>query len=191
MSNRRHRMPSATLSPIAKTPVNAEQEPHLRLYRRLWLSRIDLEEANASIDEILTRNLPYPRRKAPSPILQALTTALVVAYARPFVNSRGQSLAAERTVPGSLLRVLSSRERALHDELVDIRNREVAHSDADILEISIELFSDGDGGICKVARNPLRRPELRALHRVIEKLEGEIERRCEALRAVLSLHIWL
>jgi len=82
-------MPSATLSPIAKTPVNAEQEPHLRLYRRLWLSRIDLEEAKASIDEILTRNLPYPRRKAPSPILQALTTALVVAYARPFVNSVG------------------------------------------------------------------------------------------------------
>jgi len=178
-------------SSLERTPVTAHQAPHLRLYRRLWLSRIDLEEAKSTINEIVVRKLPYPRSKGPSPLLQALTTSLVVSYARPFVNARGQSAVAERTVPGSLLRIYSSSERAFHDRLMEMRNREAAHSDADILEMYIEVFPDGDGGICRVSRNPLRRFELRALEGMIEKLESEIEHRCEELRLLLPQHVWL
>jgi len=184
-------MPPATNERFARVAVNAELEPQLRLYRRLWLSRIDLEEAKATIEEVLKSNLPFPRRKEPSALLTALTTALVVSYARPFVSSRGQSAVAERTVPGSLLRVLTFRERELHDALINMRNREVAHSDADVIDLSIDLFPGGDGGICRVARHPLRRIELRALHRMIEKLTVEIERRCEELRKELPSNVWL
>ena len=98
---------------------------------------------------------------------------------------------AERTVPGSLLRVLTSRERELHNPLVDMRNQEVAHSDADVLELSITLFPNGDGGISRVPRHPLRRIELRTLSRVIEKLTDEIERLCNELRTQLPLNVWL
>lgn len=171
--------------------VKTELEPQLQLYRRLWISSNDLQEAKATIEEILKSNLPYPRRKQPSALLVALTTALVVSYARPFVNSRGQSAVAERTVPGSLLRVLTSRERELHNPLVDMRNQEVAHSDADVLELSITLFPNGDGGISRVPRHPLRRIELRTLSRVIEKLTDEIERLCNELRTQLPLNVWL
>ena len=177
--------------PLARIAVKAELEPQLRLYRRLWLSRIDLHEAKASIAEILKSNLPFPRRKEPSALLVALTTALVVSYARPFVNARGHSAVAERTVPGKLLRVFTSRERELHEALVEMRNREVAHSDADVLEMSIELFPGGDGGICRAARHPLRRMELRALDRMLEKLLAQIERRCEELRKELPQNVWL
>jgi len=38
--------------PLARTAVKAQLEPQLRLYRRLWLSRIDLHEAKANIVEI-------------------------------------------------------------------------------------------------------------------------------------------
>jgi hypothetical protein len=184
-------MPQSPNARFERVSVKAELEPKLRLYRRLWLSRIDLQEAKAAIEEILNANLPFPRRKEPRPLLIALTTALVVSYARPFVNSRGQSAVAEKTVPGSLLRVLTSREREMHDALVDMRNREVAHSDVDVLEISLELFPSGDGGISRVARHPLRRSELHALNRMIEKLASEIERRCEELRKELPLNVWL
>jgi len=64
--------------PLARTAVKAELEPQLRLYRRLWLSRIDLHEAKANIVEILKSNLRFPRREEPSALLVALTTALVV-----------------------------------------------------------------------------------------------------------------
>jgi len=67
--------------PIQRIAVKVEMEPQLRLYRRLWLSRIDLQEAKATIEEILNANLPFPRRKEPTPLLAALTTALVVSYA--------------------------------------------------------------------------------------------------------------
>lgn len=132
--------------PIDRARVLPEQEPHLRLYRRLWLTTIDLEEAKGAINEILTRNLRRPGTHRPTVLLQSLTTALVVAYTRPFVTSRGDSTVADKTVPGSLLRVFTSEERAFHDEVIKIRNREVAHSDADLLQIALEIFPDERAG---------------------------------------------
>lgn len=178
-------------SPFEPVSVAKEFESQLRLYRRLWLSRVDLEEAKATIDEILRLNLPLPRRERPCPLLMALTTALVVSYARPFVNSRGQSAVAERTVPGSLLRVLSSDQRVFHDYLIDVRNREVAHSDADAMELSLRLYADGDSAVLRIAREPFRKKELRILRRIVVKLENEIEHRCVELRQVLPLGIWV
>ena len=181
----------AESEPFELVAVKAELEPAVRLYRRLWISSNDLHEAKATIEEILRSNLPFPRSKEPSPLHIALTTALVVSYARPFVNSRGHSAVAERTVPGTLLRVLTSREREFHDALIDIRNREIAHSDADVLDLSIRLYPEGDSGISRVPRHPLRRVELHALNRILEKLTDEIERHCEELRKQLPLNVWL
>jgi hypothetical protein len=56
--------------------VKAEPEQRLRLYRRLRLSRIDLQEAKATIEEIIKANLPFPRRKEPSALLIALSQPL-------------------------------------------------------------------------------------------------------------------
>jgi hypothetical protein len=176
------------VQPILKEmDVVPEIELQLRLYRRLWLSRVDLEEANGSIDEILNANLPYPRHDVSGPLLQSLTTALVVSYARPFVNSCDYSTVEEGTLPGSLLRVFTSREREFHEAVIGIRNREVAHSDADILELS----PSGRGAVQRVARRPFRKIELRALQHMIKKLDKEIYRRCNELRSTLPLNVWL
>jgi hypothetical protein len=91
-------------SKLDRVAVSPELQPALRLYRRLYLSYNDLDEAKATIEELLRARLPIPRRDPPSALLMALTTALVVAYARPFVNTRGESKFAERSIPGSLLR---------------------------------------------------------------------------------------
>jgi hypothetical protein len=125
-----------------------------------------------------------------SGLLLALNTALVVSYARPFVSSRGTSVA-EKAIPGSLLRAFNSKEREFHELLIRLRNREVAHTDADYIELSIEVFEGGDGGIFKATREPLRRPALRALLRMIAKLEESIENRCEELRGQLPQNVWL
>lgn len=116
--------------------------------------------------------------------------SLVVSYARPFVSSRGTSVA-EKALPGSLLRSFTSEERAFHELLVQIRNREVSHTDADYLELEIEVFKDGDGGIFRAIRAPIRRPALRVLLRMIGKLERAIETRCEELRTKLPHNVWM
>lgn len=173
-----------------RVPISAHLQPQLRLYRRLWLAQIDLEEAKAALDEILRARIPIPRRDRPPPLLLSLTTALVVAYSRPWVYSRGQSVA-ERTVPASLLRSLTSRQREVHNFLVDLRNKEVAHSDADILDLHLRLYPDGHAAILRTSREAFRRSELKEIRRIIEKLETAIERRCEELRADLPNGAWI
>ncbi|MDN7902734.1 hypothetical protein QZM18_01160 [Burkholderia diffusa] len=176
---------------LLRAAVSPELQPALRLYRRLHLSYNDLDEARATTEELLRARLPLPRRDPPSALLTALTTALVVAYARPFVNTRGESKFAERSVPGSLLRVLTSRQREVHDYLLNMRNREVAHSDADRSEIYLKLYSNGHGAIFRVALAPFRRAELKNIHRIVTKLMTEVDRRCAELRCVLPLGVWI
>lgn len=173
-----------------RVPVPAHLQQKLRLYRRLWLAQIDLEEAKAALDEILRARIAIPRSELPPPLLLSLTTALVVAYARPWIYSRGQSVA-ERTVPASLLRCLTSRQREAHDYLIDLRNKEVAHSDADILDLHLQLFPDGHSAILRTSREAFRRSELKYMRKIIEKLEAAIEHRCEELRADLPNGAWI
>lgn len=176
---------------IDRIEVSASLQPQLRLYRRLLLARIDLEEAKAALVELLERKIPLPRRALPSPLLLSLTTALVVAYARPFIHSRGASSIAEKAVPGVILKPLTSKQRELHEALLELRNKEIAHSDADILDISVRLFPDGDSAIFKNVREPFMRNTLRSIFRIIEKLEVSIDQRCEELRCDLPHQVWL
>ena len=176
---------------LDRVGVAAGLQPALRLYRRLHLSYNDLDEAKSTTEELLRARIPLPRRDPPSALLMALTTALVVAYARPFVNTRGESKFAERSVPGSLLRVLTSRQREVHDYLLNMRNREVAHSDAERSEIYLKLYPDGHGAIFRVARSPFRRAELNDIHRIVTKLMAEVDRRCDELRRMLPLGVWI
>ncbi len=176
---------------MERASVGPELQSALRMYRRLYLSYNDLEEAQATIEELLRARIPITRKTAPSPLLMALTTALVVAYARPFVNSRGQSSFAEKSLPGSLLRVLTSKQRGIHDFLIEMRNREVAHSDAEWSEIYLKLHFDGHGAVLRVARSPFLRGELKLIHRIVTKLMEEVDFRCASLRTVLPREVWI
>lgn len=176
---------------LERVVVPPELQSALRLYRRLYLSYNDLDEAKATAGELMRARLPLPRKDLASPLLMALTTALVVAYARPFVNTRGESNFAERSVPGSLLRVLTSKQREAHNYLINIRNREVAHSDAERSDIYLKLYPNGHGAIFRVARAPFLRSELKDIQRIIAKLMKEVDGRCEQLRRVLPLEVWM
>lgn len=173
-----------------RIPVPEQLKAELRLYRRLWLAEHALLEAKAAIDEILKARIRIPRNDIAPPLLQSLTTALVVAYARPWVASRGHSVA-ERSLPGTLLRCLTSRQREIHNYLIALRNQHVAHADADVLDLHLRLYPDGHAAILRHFREPFRRAELNLIRRVIEKIEGAIELRCFELRAVLPNEQWI
>jgi hypothetical protein len=173
-----------------KVPLEGEQVALLRRYRRLWIARGDFDEASATIQQIIGFDLRRPPKGESNPLLVMLTVALVISYARPFVNSRGEASIADRTVPGSLLRVLNSADRGLHHHLLRMRNQEIAHSDAEMLELSLKLVVGGDIGIERLPRNPLYRAELYQLRRMISRLIGEIDRLCDSLRQNLPLGVW-
>ena len=184
-------MPASPSKRFERTELPDALQPQLRLYRRLYIARIDLEEARATAEDLLARRIAVPRSRPPGALLMAMNTALVVSYARPFVQSRGDSNVAEKAVPGILLRSLTAREREMHEALVTMRNKEVAHSDADILEMSLDVFEGGDGAIFKSAREPFRRPVLRSILKLVEKLENALQHRCEELRQELPHNVWI
>ena len=176
--------------PEFRVPVPQALQPQIRLYRRLWLARVDLEEAKAALEELWERRIPVPKDDRPPPLLLSLTTALVVAYARPWVHSRGQSVA-DKTVPGSFLRALTAKQREVHDLLIDVRNREIAHSDADVADLHLRLLVDGDAAILRTSREPFTRQGLRIIRSNIIKLTKAFDRRCAELRRELPRNTWI
>lgn len=55
----------------------------------------------------------------------------------------------------------------------------------------LELSPEGDATISRVARHPFRRSELNLLREMIGKIEKEIDRSCEQLRASLPHNVRL
>lgn len=62
-------------------------------------------------------------------------TTLVVAYTRPFSQSRGETLPLTMKMIGLKL---SKERRALHDSLVEMRNKIMAHSDSEMMRMTID-----------------------------------------------------
>ena len=174
------------------TAVDSEEiERSVRRYRRLWIARGDLLEASAAIDLIDRSGLRRSSHGEQPTELVILTTALVVTSARPFIDTRGNAQLADRTLPGSILRALTRPQRTLHDLVIHLRQKEIAHSDAEVLELSFRVFPGGDSAISRTTRDPLYRRELKSLRSIIRKLDREIEHQCETLRSKLPHHIWL
>lgn len=148
-------------------------------------------DANAAIDLIDKSGLRRSARGEHSAELIILTTALVVTYARPFVDTRGNAQLADRTVPGSILRVLTRPQRELHDFMIHLRQKEVAHSDVEVLDLSFRVFPGGDTAVSRTTKEPLCRQQLKSLRTIIRKLDHEIENQCESLRSMLPHYTWL
>lgn len=71
-------------------------------------------------------------------------TTAIVSYARPFSESRGE-------IPRLSLKMigvkLDADERALHDEVIELRNKVIAHSDTELMRMVVkpQQLDIGDG----------------------------------------------
>jgi len=69
--------------------------------------------------------------------LRCYETMLVVAYARPFTQSRGAAAPLSMKMVGLKL---SNDRQALHDRLMDMRNKIMAHSDSEMMRMTTQPF---------------------------------------------------
>lgn len=58
---------------------------------------------------------------------QALWESLVVTYGRAFIGGKGHSGQTRYRLPPDFLEAMTKEQRAIHEELLDVRNRHVAH----------------------------------------------------------------
>lgn len=171
--------------------------PHGALFRRLILSSHDLSEAAESHARLLELDAVEVLPADFTPDAKAHVARLVTAYARPFTKTRHtdaeETPPTVQTLPGRLLRSLSSEERAMHDRLLQLRNEEFAHSAADAAAVHVSVVKDRLATISAIWRSP-RQPfshdEMDTIGECIRKLRDAItaERRtlepkiAEALR---------
>src|SRR4051812_25471137 len=97
------------------------------LYDRLYVSRVDLSSASYCLAIIIKKGwhfAPGERRGSIYEQQTAFTTALVVAYSRPFSNSHGWP-----KFPPALMR-FDQGELDLHKSIIKRRNSIFAHSDS-------------------------------------------------------------
>lgn len=91
-------------------------------FNRVNMSAKDFEEAHSYLAKF-DPDLPMVLQRA-------LLTAAVVAYTRPFKKRRGaRDGAASARLPIDIGALLDGPQNALHEEIIDLRDRGVAHSD--------------------------------------------------------------
>ena len=107
-----------------------------RLFKRNVISSFDLYQAKMCAHHILSRGLHSSEDEEDRTLLRCLNTALIVSYIRPFSKNRGSD-DVQAKMPKRYLDVLSAKQRELHDELVNMRDQEHAHSDALVSDLTI------------------------------------------------------
>lgn len=111
---------------------DAELAGKFRQFQRALISYVDFQQSVSIAELILGQNLheEYPRENRI--LLEALNSAMIVAYCRPFSGNRGEV----PDLPERFIRDLSDEEREIHEVAMDDRNRVLAHSDGGAWEIT-------------------------------------------------------
>jgi len=153
----------------------------LRLFNRILISYNDFKQAHEIASLLLDGGLyqNYPRENRH--LVIALNMAAIVAYSRPFLDSRGAL--AHNKLPGRILRNLSTEELELHETVLKDRNTMMAHSDADANE-AIPLILETERGPVVIPKNAsayatLLLPEAM---RALKALALKLQERCFALK---------
>jgi hypothetical protein len=119
------------------------------LYKRLVLTREDLSQVRAFLNRLMGLN--RETRPADNDRVQkdALLTALVVSYARPFVVSEGSDALAR--LPDRFISRYSPSQREQHFALLKLRNQQFAHADSEPAHVVVYAFgtpANGSVAIC-------------------------------------------
>ena len=105
--------------------------------RRLLYSLNDLQHALSACEFLYECEETNTYSKIELRRFRCYETTLVVAYTRPFVQSRG--VAAPLTLKMVSLK-LSKDRQALHERLMDMRNKIMAHSDSEMMRMTTQPF---------------------------------------------------
>jgi len=158
-----------TMQPFVSTPENEIR----RRFKRLAISLSDLTSAAAFASAIDSASLYSQPHAEHNRVLIGLTTALVVSYSRPFSkNNPGSTFAATRSLSDAFVAkyLPNQDERDIHDKVLTLRDRQFAHSDADVFNINIALHAGGARWRHDFVTTPLPRAEFDALRRAIDNL---------------------
>lgn len=164
-------------------PTNLAGQKMIGQLMRLMMSAIDFRHA-LSAATFLLEEVGWSKSYRTEEIrrFKCYETTMVVAYARPFTQSRGHAapFSWKLIKPGFQL---ESSEAKLHTQLLDHRNKLHAHSDSDATQIRSEIWrSDLPGGssfdflaILGGERLVFDQGEVEAIHHFLWKIRHHVD----------------
>lgn len=145
-----------------------------KLYSRLYVSGLDLAFAGYCVGVLLKKGWHYQAWERRGTIYQqqsAFTSALVMAYGRPFKKSNGWP-----PFP-SELKDFSLEENALHEWMMKLRDTIYAHSDSEHYNVEPWRTEEFSTDILTAPWPRMTAEEAALLWRMIRKLQAAIQRR--------------
>jgi hypothetical protein len=120
-----------------------------RRFRRTHISRRDFAKSIGFIDAAAKHDLSAPE-------YEALLLAAIISYARPFSgNEQGKLPPSDSRLEVDVSQLLGS-DFALHERLIEVRNKAVAHSESAYYPVELlPSVPDGEGvrGFASVSQN--------------------------------------
>jgi hypothetical protein len=151
---------------------------NVKIATRLAMANRDLLEAARFLDA-LGKLQAIPGDDLPDAVVrQSLLSSAVVSYCRPFGSNNGAGIATNQISIG----LFPCADKALHTKLMGLRNKAVAHSDADI--VPVQLLDHDKPGLLLVAELPFElAKEVSAvqLNSHISTILGQIQERLHVL----------
>lgn len=116
--------------------LSPEIDGKMRQFKRVLLSYADFKHAKLASSYILTERLHQKYPEESCVILEALNCSMIVAYCRPFSGNDNMI----PDLPSRIIRALNSAERAIHEVVMQDRNKVLAHSDSEALQVEPVLW---------------------------------------------------
>lgn len=164
-------------------PYNAAANER-QLYARLHVALHDLYQARSFASHIEKKGWhfePWERRWTTYMQQSAFTTALAIAYSRPFTESRGWP-----KFPSRFLSVYDEKQRNLHKRILKLRNLVYAHSDIGTRFIRPVDFGGFATAIEALPTMRFTKEEIECILAMIALLETAIRERLQQLIGAVS-----
>jgi hypothetical protein len=117
------------MSPITQNTMQSE----VKAATRWAMAQRDLREADRYLSLLASLDLQREGEESVATIKRALLSSAIVAYCRPFGSNKGAGIATKQICIDDF----ASVDVSLHKKLVDLRNKAVAHSDADVVPVQL------------------------------------------------------
>ena len=159
------------------------------LYKRLVITYRDLTETRCFLNRLLGLNEEKVPELSDRVQRDALMTALIVGYGRPFsANKSGDTLPC---LPDRFLKNLTPSQRMLHDDLLALRNQQFAHSDPEPAKVEVTVHQSPEGTAIpwptsNRTRIGLDEAQLRELNAIFTHLLGQVFGEMKRIEATLT-----
>lgn len=125
-------------------------------------------------------------------IWESLNCAMVIGYNRPFSGNDKKNKNPIPDLPGGIAKIFEGKEKEIHLSLIDNRNKFIAHSDSEAIELELYYIKIEDTKLDLLVpqQNPTRTPFLIEnviiIKEMCKKLMEEIFRRRKHLEIELK-----